>query len=508
MRERAQSLLGVIAVRMLTVTLIWLALMLAFVQSEVERNARALRIQSLEGTAQMLAAQVEADGRTLRLVPPASELPGGYRYVVRDAEGRMVAASDDVAAALVLPPVPAPSLPLDPYQALARPRDARSASVDLPDGRTVMAVELTLRPIGGVGGSIVVAEDEATPSFLLDALADQFFARIGWLLIPGVGLLLAVSLLSIRAELRPIEHVAAVAETIGPHSTGVRLPDRFVPREILPLIDTVNRALERLERTLSAQREFTADAAHELKTPLAVMRAQIDAMKPDEDTVALRGDVDSMSRLVTQMLRLAEADQLDVPPEAACDLAGIAREITAALAPLALARGRSLTLDGAEAPVWVRGLAQPIAQAARNLIENAIKHTPPGTKVELRVTPTGALIVRDHGPGIPEMERGQIFKRFWRKDRNAAISRSQAPQVAARSSPSTCCGRRRRCRLNPPPPELPHDRRLRTIRDRRAHRRGWRAQGRAADGPAGGPGDPRRRLHRLRCDGLHAGRDR
>ena len=432
MRERAQSLLGVIAVRMLTVTLIWLALMLAFVQSEVERNARALRNQSLEATARLLAAQVEADGATLRFVAPTFDLPGGYRFAIRDADGRMIAASDDAAATLVIPPVPPPPTPIDPYQALDKPRDARNVGIELPDGRAVMAVELTLRPVAGAGGSVVVAEDEATPSFLLDTLVDQFFARIGWLFIPGVGLLLAVSLLTIRAELRPIEHVAAVAETIGPHSTGVRLPDRFVPREILPLIDTVNRALERLERTLSAQREFTADAAHELKTPLAVMRAQIDAMRPDDDTIALRGDVESMSRLVTQLLRLAEADQLAVPPEASFDLAGVAREVTAGLAPLALARGRSLALDGAEAPVWVRGLAQPIAQAVRNLVENAIKHTPAGTRVDLRVTPTGALIVRDHGPGIPEHERAQIFKRFWRKDRNAEDGAGLGLAIAAK----------------------------------------------------------------------------
>ena len=88
------------------------------------------------------------------------------------------------------PPTPPPT-PIDPYQALDKPRDARNVGIELPDGRAVMAVELTLRPVAGGGGSVVVAEDEATPSFLLDALVDQFFARIGWLFIPGVGLLLA-----------------------------------------------------------------------------------------------------------------------------------------------------------------------------------------------------------------------------------------------------------------------------------------------------------------------------
>lgn len=432
MRERAQSLLRVIAVRMLTLTMVWLALMIAFVQSEVERNARALRNQSLEATARMLARQLDTGAEVLAFAPPKTELPPGYRFAVRDGAGRLLASSDEVAETLALPPLPPSPPQLDPYQALARQRDARTVTVALMDGRTALAVEVSLPVAQGATATVLVAEDESNPTFLLDALVDQFFVRIGWLLIPGVGLLLAVSLLSIRAELRPIAHVAAVAETIGPHGGGVRLPDRFVPREILPLIDTVNRALDRLERTLQAQREFTADAAHELKTPLAVMRAQIDAMTPDADTAALRDDVDRMSRLVTQLLRLAEADQLAVPPDAVCDLAAVARDVAAGLAPLALARGRSLALAGAEEPVWVRGVAAPMAQAIRNLTENAIKHSPPGTTVEIRVTPTGAALVRDHGPGISEAERAHVFKRFWRKDRNAEDGAGLGLAIAAK----------------------------------------------------------------------------
>lgn len=433
MRERAQSLLRVIAVRMLTVTLVWLALMIAFVQSEVARNARALRSQSLEATARMLARQLDTGGKELTFAPPATELPPGYQFAVRDGDGRLVASSDETAEALALPPPPPPQQQqLDPYQALAGQRDARTVTIALLDGRTALAVEISLPLPGGGTATVLVAEDESNPTVLLDALVDQFFVRIGWLLIPGVGLLLAVSLLTIRAELRPIEHVAAVAETIGPHGGGVRLPDRFVPREVLPLIDTVNRALDRLERTLQAQREFTADAAHELKTPLAVMRAQIDAMTPDADTTALRDDVDRMSRLVTQLLRLAEADQLAVPPGAACDLAAVARDVASGLAPLALARGRSLALAGAEEAVWVRGIAAPIAQAVRNLAENAIKHSPAGTTVEIRVTPTGAAIVRDRGPGIPDAERAHVFQRFWRKDRSAEDGAGLGLAIAAK----------------------------------------------------------------------------
>lgn len=430
MTPRPQSLLRAIATRMATIAVVWLALMTAFVQGELERNARVLRLQSLEQAARLLARDLRADeGGGLRLAAQP-DLPPGYRFAVREPGGRLVASSDDASAAMATQP-----LPVDlaaPDAAMARARDLRTVRMPIQDGRIVLAVELAARIAGTSGASILVAEDDAAPGFLLDDLVEQFFARIGWLLIPGVGLLVGVSLLSIRAELRPIEHVAAAAEAIGPHSTGVRLPDRFVPREVMPLIETVNGALERLERSLAAQREFTADAAHELKTPLAVMRAQIDAMPPGPQVDALRGDVDGMSRLVAQLLRLAEADQLAVPPDATCDLVEVVREVTGALGPLALARGRSLALDAPDSPVLVRGLRGPLAQAVRNLVENALKHAPEGSTVALAIDAACRFTVADDGPGIAEADRPHIFKRFWRRDRSAGDGAGLGLAIAAK----------------------------------------------------------------------------
>jgi signal transduction histidine kinase len=421
-RERAQSLLRIIGGRMLAVTAVWVALMIVFVQSEVERNARALRNEALEQVARMLATHLDVgEAGLLRFNLPVLDLPPGYNYVVRAADDRILASWGRMAFNLEQSPpqaaAPNPP-PIEPQQADDAPRDVRRLSMVLPDGRLGLGVDLTVDLADGSVTHVFVAEDTSHPTVLLDDMVSQFFVRVGWLLIPGVALLLGVSLLTIQAELRPIAHVAAVAETIGPSSTGVRLPDRFIPREVLPLIDTVNRALERLERNLSAQREFTADAAHELKTPLAVMRAQLDAMPRDAASAALRTDVEMMSRLVTQLLRLAEADELAVPPEARCDLSEVALEVAAGLAPLALAQGRSLDLEGADRPVPVNGFAAPLGQALRNLVENALRHTPQGSTVAVRVLPTGAIVVRDHGPGVPEADRPHLFKRFWRKNRN------------------------------------------------------------------------------------------
>lgn len=433
-RERPPSLMRLIGGRMLVITLVWLALMIAFVQSEVDRNARALRLQALEQVARTLAANVRSgpDGQVVYGAPGHAP-PSGYDFVLRGPDARIVASSG--ASALLFPapnraaPIAASSL--DPQQAQPTPRDTSTVTTPLPDGRLGLGLALHLDAFGGAT-SLLVAEDASHPTLLLDDLVNQFFARVGWILIPGVALLFLVSLLTIQAELRPIEHVAAVAETIGPHSLGVRLPDRFIPREVMPLIETVNQALDRLEGTLKAQREFTADAAHELKTPLAVLRAQLDAMPRDATTEALRSDVDAMSRLVSQLLRLAEADQLAVPPEARCDLAGLARDVTAGLVPLALSQRRSLDLDGADEPLEVRGLAGPLAQTIRNLVENALRHTAEGTAVSVRVAPDGALSVRDHGPGVAAADRPHLFQRFWRKSRQGGAGAGLGLAIAAK----------------------------------------------------------------------------
>lgn len=432
MKPRPHSLLRAIAARVVTIALVWLALMIAFVQGEVARNARALRIQSLEQAARQVVRDLRADEAGELRLGQVPELPPGYRFAVHDQAGRLVGASDDPAGFLSSAALAEELVVPDASQVPPRGGTLRSVRLPMPGGRFVLAVELAALVPGSMMASVVVAEDDTTPGFLLDDMVDQFFVRIGWLLIPGVAMLLGVSLLSIRAELRPIEHVAAAAEAIGPHSTGVRLPDRFVPREVMPLIETVNRALERLERSLAAQREFTADAAHELKTPLAVMRAQIDAMPRGPQVDALRGDVEAMSRLVAQLLRLAEADQLAVPPGAACDMVEVARDVTAALGPLALARRRSLALDDPGHPVVVHGLAGPLSQAVRNLVENALKHAPEGSTVSLVVDASCRLAVEDRGPGIAAADLPHIFKRFWRRDRNAGDGAGLGLAIAAK----------------------------------------------------------------------------
>jgi signal transduction histidine kinase len=165
------------------------------------------------------------------------------------------------------------------------------------------------------------------------------------------------------------------------------------------------------------QREFTADAAHELRTPLTILRSRIDTLADRGISKALHKDIEGMARIVNQLLDIAELETFSIDPLEKADLRAISAEVAEFAAPLALAQGKNIALSGSEAPVWVNGNAEMLSRAIRNLVENAINYSPPGTTVEIVLEDSGIVRVLDEGPGIKEEERELMFQRFWRRDR-------------------------------------------------------------------------------------------
>jgi signal transduction histidine kinase len=191
---------------------------------------------------------------------------------------------------------------------------------------------------------------------------------------------------------------------------------------VRPLVAAVNQGLDRLEEAFRVQRDFTADAAHELRTPLSVLRTRLDLLKDRDVIKALQRDVDGMAHVVSQLLEIAELDSFVVDPQESADLSSVAADIAEFVAPLALAQGKDIALSGATEPVWVKGNSEMLGRALRNLAENAINHTAAGSTVEFVVDRDGAVSVLDSGPGISDEERNLIFQRFWRRDRRKAGS--------------------------------------------------------------------------------------
>jgi len=268
---------------------------------------------------------------------------------------------------------------------------------------------------GNIIGVIELYSDVTDSKKQIDATT----IRIVVVLAVIFGVMYAVLVMGImRHAIEPIRLASRRAREIGPKAPGLRLSLKGMPNEILPLVSAINGALDRLDGALDAQRRFTADAAHELLTPLAVLRAQIDSLDTDSITGPLRSDVDSMTDLIHQLLYLAELESHGevLGSEAQADLHGVAVEIISILAPLAIQDGKQLALTGATEPILVKGTPEQLNRALRNLIENALRHTPEGTTVEVYLDPDGLIRVSDRGKGIPPDKRDRVFHRFWRGD--------------------------------------------------------------------------------------------
>jgi signal transduction histidine kinase len=254
-------------------------------------------------------------------------------------------------------------------------------------------------------------------STALDALFYEWLGEYLPVTLPMLLALITALILTLRGAMKPLERLMRYARAINPAQTGVRLPTDDLPKELLGAVEAVNGALDRLDRGFQAQRDFLADAAHELRTPLAILAAHLDSMQDPARTSALRADVERMTRLVGQLLMVAQLEALTIRPDEQADLSEIAAEVAILMAPLAVKADRNVAVLNAEHPLPVRGNRDALYQALRNLVENALKYTPPGTEVEIELDPSGGVAVSDRGPGIPEDQRTLLFQRFWRADR-------------------------------------------------------------------------------------------
>jgi len=198
-----------------------------------------------------------------------------------------------------------------------------------------------------------------------------------------------------------------------------------LPTELQPIVATINELMARLEQALVQERRFTSDAAHELRTPLGLMRLQVEALnraatvtEREEAQARLLRGVDRLSRTVTQMLQLARLEQAPgALPLSMLDLKATVVAQIAELAPIALEKNQELGLDGPAGPCLLQGQAEALAVMLRNLLDNAIRYTPRGGRIDVSIQADGPhwlLVIEDNGPGIPEGLRQRVWERFFR----------------------------------------------------------------------------------------------
>ncbi|MGH1575114.1 sensor histidine kinase [Methylobacterium sp. P31] len=274
---------------------------------------------------------------------------------------------------------------------------------------------LILREDSAAGPLTVVVARASDADALAHAVLRAFVLDVAWVIPFFAALILAVGTWSIRRGLAPVRLASERAAAITLDRSGVRLPTEPLPSELVPLAAAINRALDRLEQGFAAQRQFTANAAHELRTPLAILTAGLEALDDSPEVGRLRGDAARMNRLVEQLLRVARLDAGPTDISKTFDLRATAAASVEYLAPWAIGQGRTLGFDAPEGgPVPVRGDADAVADALRNLVENAVAHAPLGTEVTVTVRADGGVSVSDRGPGVAPEDRVHVFERFWR----------------------------------------------------------------------------------------------
>lgn len=405
------SLLARLLWRMSAITFATAAIIATILILTFKSQIGDLRDRSLRGQAKDIARHLVMAGDK-----PALRLPEGLETSYAESDGSFVYAVVEEGGRLLF----ASTGQVTPITRLERD-DVRSQyyfsfqSADQSDTFYGASMPVSL---GGRNFVVQVAQGPKHRDVLIDSVFEELVAEVGWIVLAFLLLLLSVTYATVRHSLAPLAKASAEATTIGPAAAHRRLPEGNIPSEVRPLVRAVNSALDRLEKGMEMQRSFTADAAHELRTPLAILKAHIDTLVDRQAARSLSADVSRMERIVKQLLRLAQVEGHEVDAMDQADLHAIAVEVATMTAPLAAGENKTVEVVGDQRPLIVAGNADLIGLAVRNLVENGLQHTPPGTGVEISLDPKVGITVIDHGPGIAKEHRERVFQRFWRGVRN------------------------------------------------------------------------------------------
>lgn len=215
----------------------------------------------------------------------------------------------------------------------------------------------------------------------------------------------------VQGAFHPLRMIADQARRITITDRGVRLTPHVGPVEIAPLIQAINDALDRLDDGYARRARFLADAAHELRTPVAIIQTRLDGLPRNTELQPLRRDVARLAGMAEQMLDL---QRIEAAPASfrTVDLATLARNVAADLAPYVKANDGDLSLEIEAAGTRVQGDSAALERAVANLVHNALEHGGPTIVIHVL---SHAIEVWDDGPGIPEEDRERVFEPFFRR---------------------------------------------------------------------------------------------
>ena len=279
-------------------------------------------------------------------------------------------------------------------------------------------VAVLLQPVASARGRGTAVVQVAETLELRETLARRLLVDMLWRQLLLLAVVAAVTVAVVQRATRPVR---ALGESIEARAADDLSPidAPHAPRELLPLVDAMTGVMGRLQHLLEHQKRFVRDAAHQLRTPLAVLKAQVQSAQrgdvpPAQAFAEIRATVERATALANQMLSLAKIEQLRQQPESEpLDLGEMVRQVALDLSPLIADRSLDFELD--VAPARVDAHRWMLLELSRNLLHNAIKHSPVGGLLSVHVAAEGAsaaLRVRDAGPGISAELRQRLFAPF------------------------------------------------------------------------------------------------
>lgn len=384
---------------------------------DARSTADLVQDRTLTASARVIAERVQSvDGVIEAPIPPAAlemfvaEEPDRVVYRVLDPDGDLIAGYADGPMPAVRPEGLAPLH----FDGRFQGHPVRAVALNQP----IVSSEGTRDGLVVVG-STLRNHDRLVADLWVKALRDQV------LLVAAACLLAAYGLTRGLSRLTRLRDRVLARDPKHPD----RLADEALPSEFRPLAVALDDAFERIEADVAIQRRFVANAAHQLRTPLTILKTQAgvglreEGAEPAREALrAVDRSVGAMNRLVNQLLSLARAERgAGVVRKDPIDLVAVLRARLDDLALLALERGVDLAFETEASEIPFVGHSTLLGEVVVNLVENALRHTPAGGEVVVRLVAEEdavELVVEDSGPGIPETERERVFERFHRLDRS------------------------------------------------------------------------------------------
>lgn len=279
-------------------------------------------------------------------------------------------------------------------------------------------VAVLLQPVASERGRGMAVIQVAETLELRRTLTRQILIDTLWQQAVLVAVIALVVVLVVQRATLPVRRLSSELQA-RPEGDLTPLQSAGAPRELLPLVDATNEVMTRLAHLLDNQKRFVRDTAHQLRTPLAVLKAQVQSARrgdvgPDQALREINDTVDRATGLANQMLSLAKVEQLRQQPDAAVtDLAEAVRTVALELAPLVA--DKDLDFELVTQPAPVRAHEWMLSELARNLLHNAIKHSRNGGALSVRVLAdrnAAALVVADSGAGVPAELQPRLFQPF------------------------------------------------------------------------------------------------